>query len=88
MEGASSWESFWKVTFPMITPIILVNLIYSIVDSFTDYSNQTMRMILNLTRTLKIEYSAALSWIYFFIVFAIIGLVYFLINKRVFYLSE
>ena len=32
IEGCSKWELFWKITFPMISPIILMNLIYAIAD--------------------------------------------------------
>ena len=35
IDGATSWETFWKITFPMISPMILVNAIYTIIDSFT-----------------------------------------------------
>lgn len=31
VEGCSKWESFWKITFPMLTPQILVNLVYTMV---------------------------------------------------------
>lgn len=85
MEGATGWESFWKITFPMVSPIILVNLVYSIIDTFTDFSNDTMRMIHEYARQLNLAYSAALSWIYFVIVFAILGLVYAIVNRHVFY---
>lgn len=34
IEGATSYETFWKVTFPMVTPLILTNVVYTIVDSF------------------------------------------------------
>ncbi|HPE95370.1 MAG TPA: sugar ABC transporter permease, partial [Bacillota bacterium] len=45
MEGASSWETFWKITFPMISPMILVNGIYTVIDSFTSQSNNVMKYI-------------------------------------------
>lgn len=36
IEGATSYETFWKVTFPMVSPLILTNVVYSIVDAFTE----------------------------------------------------
>lgn len=36
MEGATGWEFFWKITFPMISPMILANLIYTVIDTFID----------------------------------------------------
>jgi len=34
MEGATAYETFWKVTFPMVSPLILTNVVYTIVNSF------------------------------------------------------
>ena len=34
IEGGSAWENFWKITFPMVSPTILINAIYSIIDRF------------------------------------------------------
>lgn len=36
IEGATSYETFWKVTFPMVSPLILTNVVYTIVDSFVN----------------------------------------------------
>jgi ABC-type sugar transport system permease subunit len=35
IEGATGYETFWKVTFPMVMPHIITNVVYTIVDSFT-----------------------------------------------------
>lgn len=34
MEGATQYEMFWKITFPMITPMLLAATVYTVVDSF------------------------------------------------------
>jgi ABC-type sugar transport system permease subunit len=85
MEGASRWSTFWKITFPMISPLIVVNLVYTIIDNFTDYSNPVMRIISDNTLRFQFAYSAAMTNIYFVIVFAIVLAVYGIVNKRVFY---
>jgi ABC-type sugar transport system permease subunit len=36
IEGATAYETFWKVTFPMVMPHIITNVVYTIVDSFTE----------------------------------------------------
>ncbi len=75
VEGATAWETFWKITFPMISPMILVNLVYTIIDSFTDGSNPVMRVIDQAYtqgangRTV----SSAMAWMYFLIVMLIIA---------------
>ncbi|MFW6308822.1 MAG: carbohydrate ABC transporter permease [bacterium] len=45
VEGASKWESFWLITFPLLTPIIIINVVYTIIDSFLDTSNELVIMI-------------------------------------------
>ena len=77
-----------NITLPMITPIMIVNVIYTIVDSFTDYGNSLLIYILNLGRKLNFAYSAALGNIYFILIFAIIGIVFLFIGKRVTYVEK
>ena len=85
MEGATGWEIFWKITFPMISPMILLNLIYTIIDSFTDYSNVVMLYINTFAENMQMSISSAMSWSYFLIVLVLIAAVYAFVNKRVFY---
>ena len=46
IEGATAWEFFWKITIPYISPMIVTNLIYTIVDSFIDPNNSVMSLVL------------------------------------------
>ena len=88
IEGATAWETFWKITFPMLSPTLLLNVIYTLVDYFSDYSSPVIKMIYNHSQNLEIPYSAAQSWAYFVLIFAVIGVFYAIINKRVFYIVE
>lgn len=88
VEGATSWEIFFKITLPMITPILLVNIIYTLVDNFTDYGNSLLIYILDLGKKLNFEYSAALGNVYFLIIFAIIGIVLLLVGRMVTYVEK
>ncbi len=66
IDGATEWEIFWKVTVPMISPILLLTLIYSLVDSFTDIGNPLLEYIQEEGFNKgKFEYGAAMGWIYF-----------------------
>lgn len=85
IEGATGWESFWKVTFPILSPMIILNLIFSMIDSFTDYMNPVMAYVNENLVGMKLEYGSALAWIYFVLVMIIILLVYMVVNKRVHY---
>jgi ABC-type sugar transport system permease subunit len=81
-DGATPWESFWKITFPMLMPMIFVNTLYSIVNSFTKTDNHMMNHIItNVFRNNEYAYGSAMGWIYFVIVFFIIGLVFLLFRR-------
>ncbi len=88
MDGASGWETFWKITFPMISPMILVNLIYTVIDSFTSESNGVMRYINDIyngtTQNARVL-SSAMSWVYFLIVLALVGIVSAVASSFIFY---
>ena len=86
MEGCTAWESFWLITFPMTGPIILVNGIYTVVDSFGSYLNPVIDYINDVAfRLFEFGYSSALSWIYFLCIAVIIALIYLLFRKKLFY---
>jgi len=86
IEGATNWECFWKITFPMISPLILVNVVYSVVDYFIRTDNRVMEKI-RVTMMQRMEYgfSTAMAWVYFFTVILIIGIAMALISKKVYY---
>ena len=83
IEGATGWETFWKITFPMISPMILVNAVYTIIDSFTRNNNPAMAYINNYAGVEEVK--LAMSWMYFLIVMLIIGVVAAIASSFVFY---
>ena len=86
VEGATAWEKFWLITFPSVSPIILVNIIYTIVDTFSDPSNAVLHQIDELvTSTFDYGTAAAMVWVYFAIVLVIIGGVFLVCKKLIFY---
>lgn len=89
MEGATAWENFWKITFPMISPIILVNSVYTIIDLFTNEANEMMQDIKTAIFTdIKYGYGSAMAWIYFICIAFILLVVGGLISRKVFYYDE
>ncbi|MBP3578048.1 MAG: sugar ABC transporter permease [Lachnospiraceae bacterium] len=86
IEGCTSWESLWKITFPMISPLLLVNLVYTIVDFCMRTDNQVIKKIQDIMLA-KLSYgpASAMAWIYFGIVMAIIGLTSLILSKVVYY---
>jgi len=86
IEGATSWECFWKITFPMVSSLILVNVVYSVVDFFLRTDNEVMEKIyLVLVQYLDFGFSAAMAWLYFLIVIIVIGVTMALVSRKVYY---
>lgn len=69
VEGASSWETFWKITLPMLTPMMIVNVIFTFVESITRSNTQLLNYISN-----KAFYdgqygaAAAMAWLHFLVI--------------------
>ena len=85
IEGATGWETFWKITFPMISPMILVNAVYTIIDSFTRTNNPAMKFINGIYSKGWLEQSTAMSWMYFIIVALILAVFAGIASSFVFY---
>ena len=88
VEGANAWQKFWKVTFPLVTPYILLNAVYSIIDSFTYYQNPVMRKIQNYFSNMYSSSATTLAVAYCLLVLAVTGLVAWGISRRVFYIEK
>ena len=90
VDGASAWGTFWKVTLPMLSPVVLINIIYTIIDSFTDYFNSVLRYIRMVTFSddLRLGYPSALGNIYFILIFALVILVFVIVSRFTFYRGE
>ena len=89
IEGATGWESYWKITFPMISPLIFTCLVYTIIDTFTDYSNELMLTIQQMAfEQLRYAYACAMAWIFFVLVALVIAVVNWIVGRYVFYTVE
>lgn len=82
IDGATAWESFWHVTLPYISPFVILNCIYALVDSFTKYNNPVMSMMNEMTEK-GTEYgmASALSWMYMLLALVTI-LIFILFTRR------
>ena len=88
IEGATGWEIFWKISLPMISPILLINVVYTVVDSFTDLSSPVMKYIVEQQNQLKLELASTMAWVYSLLVFAVIGVVFAVVGKMVVYSNK
>ena len=103
IDGAGGWSRFTHVTLPMLSPVILFNLIMGIIGSFQVFTqgyvmtnggpnNATLFYVLNLYnqafRNLRMGYASALAWILFFIILGMTLLVIRQSRERVYYEGE
>jgi multiple sugar transport system permease protein len=85
IDGAGSWMRFWRITIPMISPVLLFNMIMSIIGSFQVFTasfvmtgggpqKATMFTVLYIYtlgfRLFRMGFAATLSWVLFGIIMA------------------
>jgi multiple sugar transport system permease protein len=100
IDGANSWQRFWKITLPMMTPSILFNLIFGLIMTFQSFTNvyvatnggpldSTLFYVLYLYKKafdhLEMGYASALAWILFLLVLLCTLLIFATSGKWVFY---
>ena len=86
IEGCTKWESLWKITFPMVSSLFIVNWIYTIVDFCMRTDNEVIKKISTVMVTqLQYGYASAMSWVYFVIVIAFVGISSLFISRGVYY---
>jgi len=84
IEGATAYETFWKITFPMVSPLILTNVVYTIVDT---YNQSTVVQTAFTTAFIHQNFglSSAMSLVSSALACLALLLVGWLISRRVFY---
>lgn len=84
IDGASSWQIFWKITFPYLRPIIMLCGVYTVVDLSCMSDNALVKLISNnITRIdAPYSYSAAISWLYTLVVLIVLLLVFVVLRER------
>ncbi len=83
VEGCTKWESFWMITFPMVSPLLIVNIIYTIIDFFTKMGGDLAAILDDKLLILKYDHMSAMSWIYFLVTLALIGVSALIVSKVV-----
>lgn len=86
IEGATSWESFWKITLPMISSLILVNIVYSISDCCLRTNSEMLTKIRStMVQRMDFGFSSAMAWIFFLAIMLVVLVVVGILSKVVFY---
>ncbi|MDF2648521.1 MAG: transporter permease [Paenibacillus sp.] len=76
VDGATPWESFWKITFPGMLPFIGLNAVFTIVDLFTFPFNPVLQIVKNnmFSPTTGYGYASAQAWLYFLLILILLGI--------------
>ena len=84
IDGASGWESFWKITLPIVKPMILLNSVYTVVSLATGGTNEIIELIYTVTNapTKGYAYGMAMSWIYTLVIAVILVIVFLLLKEK------
>ncbi|WP_123042371.1 carbohydrate ABC transporter permease [Cohnella candidum] len=100
LDGAGRWRSFWSVTFPMISPVFLFQLIIGVIDSFQVFTQAytitqggpnystwfyVYNIYINAFKNFRYGYASAMSWLLLVAVLAITYLILKLSNRYVYY---
>lgn len=81
VEGATKWEEFWFVTFPMLSRITLLIIIFTVVENMTDKTNEVMNHVYNLMSSLNYDESSAMLWFYLVVSGLLMGSIVFAFNR-------
>ncbi|BBH21402.1 ABC transporter permease [Paenibacillus baekrokdamisoli] len=75
IDGATPWESFWKITLPGMIPFIGLNAVFTIVDLFTFPMNPVMEQVSKNMFDVKTGYgyASAQAWLYFALILLLLG---------------
>lgn len=78
IDGGSGWECFWKITLPNIKPMILLNIVYTIVFISNNEQNSIIGLIQDSmfsgTQEKGYGYASAMAWMYSIVVLLLVGL--------------
>lgn len=82
VEGATAWETFWRVTFPMIMPMLIINVLYTVIDNYISVNSAVFQYIQEYTDRIQFDYAAAMAWMNFVVLFIVIMVLYVILNRR------
>jgi len=84
IDGASAWESFWKITLPSLSKTTVINAIYTIITLPHFSENKVIKYIYSQTYAVEggIGYSSAMSFLFFIVLVVLLLIIYLLLNVR------
>ena len=84
VDAAGEWEQFWLITLPLMAPMILLTVVYTLVSGFTNSSNEVLEYILEIAfEKNQLELSSAMGWVYFLFIILFVGLTFLAMRKPI-----
>lgn len=74
VEGATKWEEFWMITFPMLSRITVLVALFTMVEQFTNMRNTMIQRVYNEFSIGQFANGSAMVWIYFVGIIVVLGL--------------
>ena len=81
VEGATKWEEFWFITFPMLSRVTLLVMVFTMVELIISERTTLIKNVFSMMRTGNYDETSAMLWFYFIICGAMMGLFVFLYNR-------
>ena len=81
VEGATKWEEFWFITFPMLSRVTLLVTVFTMVELITSERTTLIKNVYSMMRAGNYDETSAMIWFYFLICGAVMGLIVFLYNR-------
>lgn len=85
VEGSNGWTTFWKITVPMLAPMLVVNVFYTVVDNMISYSNSMFKLIDRYMNALKFDEAAAMAILNFLVLLLVVVVIFVIGNRHVHY---
>lgn len=82
IEGATKWETFWKITFPLLMPSILLCLIYTTIDYFNSATNPIVKII-DVNMATRLDYACTQSWVYSLFLFIFVLVINGIVSRKI-----
>lgn len=81
VEGATKWQEFWFITFPMLGNVTLLVILYTMVDLFTNTRREIIDLAYSQMSAGIYGRTSAMLWIYFLAIGILLALVVFAFIK-------
>ncbi len=83
VEGATKWEEFWFITFPMLSRITLLVGVFTMVELFIDEKLALIERVYGSMLASEYDKPSAMIWLYFGIICVVMGLIILLYNRLI-----